>query len=116
MTGRRRCYRWPMIVVVFRAHLDRVDAEYGATASRMRELAFAEHGCLDFTAVTEGDLEVAISYWPDEASIVAWKRHVEHQAAQARGRGGWYRDYKVEVARVERAYAWPPETRRGDAG
>ncbi len=96
-----------MYVVVFRAHLDRPTEDYAATAARMRELAFAEHGCLDFTATTEGDLEIAVSYWPDEASIVRWKRHVEHQAAQARSRAGWYRAYKVEVARVERAYAWP---------
>ena len=72
--------------------------------ARMRELALGTFGCLDFHAVTEGVHEVALSYWPDEASIRAWKAHPEHVLAQSAGRDRWYASYTVEVAEVTRAY------------
>ena len=95
-----------MIVVIFRATTRALDADYASTAERMRTLAFAEHGCLEFHAVTEGDQEVALSYWPDEAHVLAWRRHLEHQAAQQQGRLRWYASYRVEVARIERSHRW----------
>jgi heme-degrading monooxygenase HmoA len=70
----------------------------------MRELALSEFGCLAFHAVTEGDEEVALSYWPDEAAVRAWRAHPEHAAAQRIGRERWYHSYWVEVAEVTRQY------------
>ncbi len=93
-----------MFVVIFRAKARNLDAEYTAMAARMRELALTEFGCLDFCAVTEGDQEVALSYWRDEASIRAWKQHTDHLVAQQFGRERWYASYSVEVAEVKRAY------------
>jgi len=93
-----------MFVVIFRATARHLDAEYSATATRMRELALTQFGCLDFTAVTEGNQEVALSYWPDEASIRAWKQHADHLMAQELGRERWYSGYRVEVAEIKRQY------------
>ena len=93
-----------MFVVIFRARARQLDADYAATAARMRDLALKDFGCLDFCAVTEGDQEVALSYWPDEASIRAWKQHTDHLIAQQLGRERWYAWYSVEVAEVKRAY------------
>jgi len=93
-----------MFVVIFRAKARQLDAEYTAMAAHLRELALKEFGCLDFCAVTEGDQEVALSYWPDEASIRAWKQHTDHLMAQQLGRERWYASYSVEVAEVQRAY------------
>lgn len=93
-----------MFVVIFRARARALNAGYAAMAARMRELALKEFGCLDFCAVTEGDQEVALSYWPDEASIHAWKQHTDHLMAQQLGRERWYASYSVEVAEVQRAY------------
>jgi heme-degrading monooxygenase HmoA len=93
-----------MFVVIFRAKVRHFDAEYAAMAARMRELALKEFGCLDFCAVTEGDQEVALSYWPDEAGIRAWKQHADHLIAQQFGRERWYASYSVEVAEVKWAY------------
>jgi heme-degrading monooxygenase HmoA len=76
-------------------------------AAQMRELALTQFGCLDFTAATEGDQEIAVSYWPDEASIRAWKQHTDHLAAQRLGRERWYAAYSVEVAEVTRQYRHP---------
>ncbi|HTC51463.1 MAG TPA: antibiotic biosynthesis monooxygenase [Steroidobacteraceae bacterium] len=97
-----------MYVVIFRARVRAFDAEYSATAARMRELALTQFGCLDFHAVTEGDQEVALSYWPDEASIRAWRAHPEHVLAQKSGRERWYASYSVQVAAVTREYQSQP--------
>ena len=97
-----------MFVVIFRATARHLDAEYNATAARMRELALTQFGCLDFTAVTEGNQEVALSYWPDEASIRTWKQHTDHLMAQQLGRERWYSGYSVEVAEIKRQYTAHP--------
>ena len=94
-----------MHVVIFRAKTRALDAEYSRTAARMRELALTQFGCLAFHAVTQGEDEIALSYWPSEEAIRAWKAHPEHALAQQAGRQRWYADYSVEVAEVKRGYA-----------
>jgi heme-degrading monooxygenase HmoA len=96
-----------MFVVIFRARVRQFDAEYSAMAAQMRELALTQFGCLVFNATTEGDREIAVSYWPDEASIRAWKQHAQHLAAQQLGRNRWYASYEVDIAQVQRSYAFP---------
>lgn len=93
-----------MYVVIFRARVRAFDDEYSRTAARMRELALSQFGCLEFHAVAEGDHEVALSYWPDEASIRAWRAHPEHALAQKAGRERWYVSYTVQVATITREY------------
>jgi len=93
-----------MFVVIFRARVRQFDAEYSRVAARMRELALGQFGCLEFHAVTEGDDEVALSYWPDEQSIRAWRNHPEHVLAQQAGRDRWYESYSVQVAQITREY------------
>lgn len=93
-----------MYIVIFRARIRVLDAEYRAVAARMRELALSEFGCLEFHSVTEGTEEIALSYWPDETSIHAWKSHPEHVRAQQMGQQNWYESYTVQVAHVTREY------------
>ncbi|MBL8372618.1 MAG: antibiotic biosynthesis monooxygenase [Burkholderiaceae bacterium] len=93
-----------MFVVIFRATARALDADYAATAAHLRELALRDFGCLEFLAVTEGEQEIALSYWPDEASIRAWKQQADHLMAQRLGRERWYSDYRVEIAEVRRRY------------
>lgn len=73
-------------------------------AARLRELALAEFGCVEFCAVTEGGEEVALSYWPSEENIQLWKSHPEHVAAQKLGAEKWYESYSVQVAEIKRHY------------
>jgi Uncharacterized enzyme involved in biosynthesis of extracellular polysaccharides len=96
-----------MYVVIFRARVRTYDDEYEQVALRMRDLALSEFGCLAFHAVAENGEEIALSYWPDEASIAAWKNHPEHVLAQRVGRERWYESYSVEVAQIARAYKVP---------
>ncbi len=93
-----------MFVVIFKAKVRQFDDEYSQTAQRMRELALTEFGCLEFNAVTEGDFEIALSYWPSEEHIRAWKQHTEHLAAQKLGKQRWYESYSVEIAEIKRSY------------
>lgn len=93
-----------MFVIIFRASIRQLDTEYSQMAARMRELALNEFGCLEFHTVSEGQQEVALSYWPDEASINAWKAHPEHRQAQQLGRERWYESYSVQVAEIARHY------------
>ena len=93
-----------MFVVIFRAKVRAFDAEYAQMAARMRTLALEQFGCLEFHAVTEGEHEVALSYWPSEDAIRAWKAHPEHALAQQAGRERWYASYSVQVAHVTREY------------
>ncbi|MBS3910284.1 MAG: antibiotic biosynthesis monooxygenase [Hydrogenophaga sp.] len=96
-----------MFVVIFRAKARALDADYSAMAAHMRELALTQFGCIDFTAVTEGGQEIAVSYWPDEASIRAWKQQTDQLAAQRLGRERWYASYTVDIAEVTRHYSHP---------
>ena len=95
-----------MFAVIFKAKTDKLDDNYDKMVARMRELAFDKYGCLDFVAVAEGQQEIAISYWKDEASIVKWKSDSEHAVAQALGRDKWYESYTVEVVEIKRRYSF----------
>lgn len=93
-----------LYIVIFRAKVKALDDEYFQTAARMRELALSEYRCIEFFSVTEGLDEVALSYWPDEESIKAWRAHPEHLKAQSLGKKHWYESYSVQIAEITRAY------------
>ncbi len=94
-----------MYAVIFKAEIAKLDAEYGAMAARMRELAQARYGCVEFVSVTKGDQEISISYWESEAQIAAWKQDSEHLLAQEAGRSKWYKSYTVQVVELKRQYS-----------
>ena len=91
-----------MYAVIFRATVADLDDEYLETAARLKELAFSKYGCREFSSVTEGNEEIAISYWETEQQILDWKNDLEHQLAQKRGREKWYRSFSVEVCEIVR--------------
>ncbi len=63
-------------------------------------------GYLGFESARDSGLGLAVSYWSDLESIAAWRAHLAHAPAQAKGRERWYEAYGVRIARVERAYGW----------
>ena len=93
-----------MYAVIFRATAGQPDQDYHDMVDKLRELAFSRYGCRDFVALTEGDREIAISYWDDQESIRAWKNDPEHSLAQRRGQEDWYRGYSVQVVEILREY------------
>ncbi|WP_428243388.1 antibiotic biosynthesis monooxygenase family protein [Gynuella sp.] len=98
-----------MFAAIFKAKIGNQDERYRQTVARMRELAFERYGCLDFISVTEGDQEIAISYWENEDSIRRWHQDAEHTEAQQHGRNGWYSAYEVEIVELKRRYRYPAD-------
>ena len=96
-----------MYAVIFTATVGDQDSRYRKMAGQLRDLAMAGFGCTDFISVTEGEQEIAISYWPDEDAIQDWKQQAEHRVAQQLGKEGWYKHYRVEVVKILRAYDGP---------
>ncbi len=80
---------------------------YGAVAQRMVDLGSRYDGFLGIESVRGADgVGITVSYWRDEAAILAWKRDTEHEKVQRGGREAWYDAYEVRVAKVERAYGF----------
>jgi len=90
-----------MYVVIFKATIAELDDQYQRTAERLRDLAFEKYGCLDFVSATEGDEEIALSYWETEQQIRDWKNDPEHRLAQVRGRDKWYQSVSIEICEVK---------------
>lgn len=83
------------------------DAGYAAAAAAMDALAAAQPGYRGIDSVRgAGGVGITVSYWADEASAVAWRKHPEHAAIREAGRGRWYRWYRLHVAEIGRSYAW----------
>ena len=95
----------PYYAVIFTSKRTEGDRGYGAMAERMVELGSNAAGFLGIESVRGADgVGITVSYWRDEAAILAWKRDLEHQEAQRGGRDTWYEHYAVRIAKVERAY------------
>ena len=89
-----------MFAVIFKATFAEFDDEYFRTAERLKDLAFKKYGCVDFVSVTEGNEEIAVSYWHSLQQIRDWKNDPEHRQAQNMGRNKWYESYKVDICEV----------------
>ena len=95
-----------MFAVIFKARTGQQDLHYSETVATMRDLAFSKYNCQDFIAVTEGEQEIAISYWLSESDIQNWRRDSQHVVAQKSGREKWYTSYTVEVVEIKRRYSF----------
>ncbi len=57
-----------------------------------------------FESLTTRGKYLSLSFWRDEEAVRAWRNLERHRAAQARGRGGVFADYRLRVASVMRDY------------
>ncbi|QLL11959.1 antibiotic biosynthesis monooxygenase family protein [Pseudomonas chlororaphis] len=95
----------PYYAVIFSAQRREPDPAYEQAAERMVELAQQQPGFLGMEfARNEDGSGITVSYWRDQASILAWKQHAEHRIARERGRSDWYVTCHTRVCKVERAY------------
>ncbi len=98
----------PYFAVIFSTIRTPGDRQYEATAQRMAELAQSMPGYLGIESARGDDgFGITVSYWRDELSMAAWRRHSEHLLAQERGKREWYQHYEIRVAKIERAYSGP---------
>lgn len=97
----------PYYLVAFSSVRTSGDHGYDAMADAMVRMALEQPGCLGVESARDPDgFGITNSFWVDEASIIAWKKVVAHEAAQRFGRERWYERYIVRIARVERDYGF----------
>lgn len=76
--------------VIFTSRRTEGDQGYAEAAERMLALVQEQPGFLGVeSARGEDGLGITVSYWSDEAAILAWKQHPEHSAIRERGRSTW---------------------------
>lgn len=70
-----------------------------------------------YASLTSPGKLLSLSFFRDEAAIAQWRNRPRHRGAQAAGRGGVFRDYRVRIAAVVRDYGLndrseaPPDSR-----
>ena len=103
MSGIAKTPEPPYFAVIFSSVRTKGDRGYGAMADRTLELAAQQEGFLGIESARE-EVGITVSYWASEEAIKNWKQNAEHLEAQRLGHNVWYADFRVRVARVERAY------------
>jgi heme-degrading monooxygenase HmoA len=58
-----------------------------------------------FASLTNEGKVLSLSFWRDEEAVRRWREFEGHRAAQTRGRGGVFSDYRLRVATVLRDYS-----------
>jgi heme-degrading monooxygenase HmoA len=100
--------RVPMIAVIFEVwpadgrketYLD-IAAALRADLDRMDGFVSIER----FQSLTDPNKLLSLSFWRDEQAVKQWRDHIAHRAAQRKGRGGIFADYRLRVAAVVRDY------------
>lgn len=97
-----------MIAVIFEVEPnDGLRDDYLARAAALRPLLDAIDGFISierFESLTLPGKILSLSFWRDEAAVAAWRNLGEHRAAQAKGRGEIFSDYRLRIADVVRDY------------
>lgn len=58
-----------------------------------------------FQSLTDPDKMLSLSFWRDEEAVRQWRGRANHRQAQAEGRAGVFRDYRLRIAEVSRDYS-----------
>ncbi len=110
-----------MIAVIFEFEPDPAcRQEYLDIAATLRSELEKVDGFISierFQSLTDEKRILSLSFFRDEAAVKAWRNLESHRAAQAKGRAGIFRNYRLRVASVIRDYGMhdreqaPPDSR-----
>jgi len=111
-----------VIAVIFEVEPESAEARgrYLGIAQELTPLLDGIDGFLSierFQSLSEPRKILSLSFWRDEQAVSQWRNLEAHRAAQAKGRGGLFRDYRLRVAEVVRDYGLeergqaPPDSR-----
>jgi len=92
------------VIFTSRAGTDR--SGYEEMDAELAALVRQQPGFCAVESLGDAERSITISYWLDTESIRAWRELPVHRGAQAEGRARWYASYRVEVCRIERAWAF----------
>lgn len=97
-----------MVVVIFEVWpSDGRAPEYLDLAAKLRPELEKMDGFVSierFESLTTKGKILSLSFWRDDDAVRAWRNREAHRAAQAKGRGGVFADYRLRVAAVLRDY------------
>jgi heme-degrading monooxygenase HmoA len=97
-----------MIAVIFEVEPSQDgQATYLELAAQLRTKVEKMDGFISverFQSLSNPGKLLSLSFWEDEASVLAWREHPEHRTTQAAGRAGVFNDYRLRVATVIRDY------------
>ena len=91
--------------------------EYLDIAASLRPLLAGIDGFLSierFESLSEPGKLLSLSFWRDEDAVKAWRNVEAHRMAQAAGRDGIFRDYRLRIAGVIRDYGLAERTEAPD--
>lgn len=83
------------------------DQRYFDLAAGLRDELSAIDGFISverFESLAAPGKFLSLSFWRDEAAVLAWRNRPTHRGAQREGRGGVFADYRLRVAQVLRDY------------
>jgi heme-degrading monooxygenase HmoA len=103
-----------MIAVIFEVwpHPDHRD-DYFDLAAALRPELEKIGGFISverFESLTEKGKILSLSFWRDEQAVEQWRNLEQHRVAQAKGRAGIFRDYRLRIANVVRDYGMESRT------
>ena len=81
--------------------------EYLDIAAALRPLLDQIDGFISierFESLSEPGKILSLSFFRDEEAVAKWRALEQHRSAQARGRAGIFRDYRLRIAGVIRDY------------
>lgn len=97
-----------MYAVIFYSQKNEDLEGYSEVRDRMLELVSQQPGYISHESFMNDDGRgVTISYWDSIESLQGWKNNQEHSEARQKGRELWYKNYKVEIAKIENSYSYP---------
>ncbi|MCC2956751.1 antibiotic biosynthesis monooxygenase [Massilia sp. IC2-477] len=110
-----------MIAVIFEVEPEPAHRqEYLDIAAGLRAQLEAIDGFVSverFESLSRPGRILSLSFWRDEEAVTRWRNLESHRMAQARGRAGVFRGYRLRVAQVLRDYGMlerdeaPPDAR-----
>lgn len=97
-----------MIAVIFEVEpAEGRKQDYLDIAARMRPMVDQVDGFLSverFQSLSNPDKILSLSFFSDEDAVARWRCLAAHREAQAQGRRGVFRDYRLRIAAVVRDY------------
>ncbi|MEP4039131.1 antibiotic biosynthesis monooxygenase [Pseudophaeobacter sp.] len=97
-----------MIAVIFEVEVaEGQKASYLEIASALKPLLEQIDGFISverFQSLSQPNKLLSLSFFRDEQAVQDWRKLTQHRAAQQKGRGGVFSDYRLKVAEVLRDY------------
>ena len=84
-------------------------SDYFDAAAALKDEVEAIDGFISverFESLSTPGKYLSLSLWRDEGAVKAWRENSNHQAAQAKGKGEIFANYRIRVTEVVRQYSF----------